>query len=189
MNTLFLDTHTDIIKMALLKDEKLVKTMTSESTHNHNEVTIPLLIKLLDSMDLTVHDIHQIVVVNGPGSFTGIRLGVTIAKTLAFTLNIPIFTISTLLLKALSFDLKENTWFMEDEKNGCYVLEVDQNMNVITDYFYIKKSEQQSFVSLNHPVDSIEISFEKIISYVKTLSPLNPHEVKPLYVKLIEVLR
>ena len=73
---------------------------------------------------------EKIYVVNGPGSFTGVRLGVTIAKTFAYTLEIPIKTISSLELKAVSL-VEKNKIVGVKENNGYYIGIFDEDNNLM----------------------------------------------------------
>ena len=54
--------------------------------------------------NIELKNLSLLLVVNGPGSFTGIRIGMTIAKIIAYSLNIPIKLIDSLLIKALNVD-------------------------------------------------------------------------------------
>ena len=108
MYTLFLDTHSDKIIIVLFKEKNILVKKEVETQHNHSITTMPILESVLKEAKIEVEELDQILVVNGPGSFTGVRLGVTIAKTLAFTLNIPIRTLSSLLIKAVSFEHDDN---------------------------------------------------------------------------------
>lgn len=102
MKSLFIDTHDAEIIIALYDNKTLVESSIKESMRNHSDYTMPMIKDILDKNNITVHDLDEIIVVNGPGSFTGVRLGVTIAKTLAYTLNIPIKAITSLEVYALS---------------------------------------------------------------------------------------
>jgi tRNA threonylcarbamoyladenosine biosynthesis protein TsaB len=68
------------------KKEKLVE----DSTFLRSEATLPAIDKLLKQNNLTIKEIDQIKVSEGPGSFTGLRVGVAIANALAFLLKIPV---------------------------------------------------------------------------------------------------
>ena len=64
------------------------------STLGHAEWVLPAIYKLLKRSNKSLKDASDIVVLTGPGSFTGTRVGVTIANTLSWALNIPVFGIT-----------------------------------------------------------------------------------------------
>lgn len=187
MKTLYIDTHSSKIEFVLFQDGSILDQIIEEPILQQSSAIMPCLQKLLLRNNTDVHDLADIIVVNGPGSFTGVRLGVTIAKTLAYTLNIPIRVMSSLLIKAVSNDAKGFHWFVEEEKNGYYLAKFNEIDELINDYIYIKKSEYEVF-SLNRDIMvHVDIDYEKIYRFSRSINPLNPHMVKPLYVKLIEV--
>ena len=104
--SLLLDTHNDKLTIIIYKDDKVLDMISKNDTKNHSEIFMPLLISLLEKNKMSIHDINEIIAIVGPGSFTGIRLGVTVAKTLAYTLNIPIKT-----LTSLEACYNQNTYF------------------------------------------------------------------------------
>lgn len=189
MNTIYIDTHSNKIEFALFQNGKFKEVFQESSTQNQSGNIIPFLIEFLKKYHLTVHDIADIIVVNGPGSFTGARLGVTIAKSLAYTLNISIRVMSSILIKAISNQEKGHHWFIEKEKNGYYVGEFNDLDELLNDYFYIKNSEYELFLSSHDVIEEVELSYQLIYDYSRLLAPHNVHSVNPLYVKLIEVQR
>ncbi len=183
MYTLFIDTHKDCIIIVLYQENQIIIKKEIETKQNHSNATMPVLVESLEQAGIDVQDIKEILVVNGPGSFTGVRIGVTIAKTLAYTLQIPIKTITSLLLKAVSFSHEEVN-IIEKEKNGVFIGTFNQNNDLIKPYYYLKTSE---YHKQEMDVEDIEIDYERVLQYMKTLEPINPHAVNPLYVKQIEV--
>ena len=179
MYTLFIDTHLWDILIYLLKDGKIVDKELVINKKNNSEYIFPSIVKVIDGIKL-----DEIVVVNGPGSFTGVRLGVTIAKTLAYTLNIPIKTVTALECMAIS----NNTYKVAfSDSNGYYVGNFDESFNLIEDYSYLKN---QDFSTLNRNNDyylNYNIDVEKIYAFLKNRKSINPHQVKPVYIKKIGV--
>ena len=96
MNTLLIDTHADFIFLAIYQNQEIKYKKESKEKKDHSTICMPLLIELLSESKLNINQIDDIIVVNGPGSFTGVRIGVTIAKIIAYTMNIPIRTITSL---------------------------------------------------------------------------------------------
>lgn len=186
MNTLFLDTHANKVVVVIFKDNKIIVKKEVETIYNHSETTMPILIEALNEANCNINDINLIICVNGPGSFTGVRIGVTIAKTLAFTLKVPIKVISSLLIKAVSFD-HDNINILESEKNGVFLANFDKNNNLIGEYKYYSNNDFKE--SKINALGDIKIDYLRILDFVKTIEDINPHLVNPLYVKKIEVLK
>ncbi len=176
MNSLFIDTHLNDIIVILLENGKIVDKKEVINKKNNSEFMMSAIIEVIDSKK-----IDEIIVVNGPGSFTGVRLGVTIAKTLAYTLNIPIKTITALKVMAISNNSKK---VAIDDNNGYYVGLFDDNYNEIEEYKYIAKDDLVDLVDfeLNYKVDA-----EKIYAYMKNVDSINPHSANPIYIKKIGV--
>ena len=104
MITLYLDTTSSFLYTALIKDNETLCEIKEELGNNLSEYTLPRIEEMLNVKGIKPDEINKIIVVNGPGSFTGIRIGLTIAKTLAWAKNIPIVPISSLEAMALSSD-------------------------------------------------------------------------------------
>jgi len=178
MKTLFIDTHLFDVHILLLGEKNIIreKHILGEKCNS-----IYLLPSIKEVCEGQIYD--QIIVVQGPGSFTGVRLGVTIAKTLAYTQNIPIKTLSSLDLLAFSDNGKKYTYGIFDG-NGYYIATYD-NFKRITEYEYLNNSiykESKKEIKTNVATDYL-----RILEHSKTLQYVNPHSIKPLYVKLIGV--
>ncbi|WP_457826661.1 tRNA (adenosine(37)-N6)-threonylcarbamoyltransferase complex dimerization subunit type 1 TsaB, partial [Staphylococcus aureus] len=76
---------------------------------NHSIQLMPTVKMLLEEANLTPKQLDAIIVAKGPGSYTGLRIGVTTAKTLAYTLNIPLYGVSSLQALAATIDAQEKT--------------------------------------------------------------------------------
>ena len=96
MNSLYIDTSTKYLCIGIAINHKLVYKYQNVAIKMQSELTIPVLKEALNESKLTLHDINEIVVTIGPGSFTGIRIGVCIAKVLASIGKIPLKAISSL---------------------------------------------------------------------------------------------
>jgi len=186
MYTLYIDTHCNKIIIVVYQNEKILVKKEIVSNYDHSITTMPILIEAINEVNLEIKDINQIIIVNGPGSFTGVRIGVTIAKTLAYTLNIPIKVLSSLLIKAISFSHDEVV-IVEREKNGVFTGIFDKDNKLIEEYKYLSNSEYEKIEDKTNYYEDIEIDYEKIINFVNNIDAINPHAVNPLYVKKIEV--
>ena len=185
MYTLFIDTHDSSVVLVLYKNQKLELIKEVENSRAHSEITIPLIVKLLEEENISIHKLSDIIVVNGPGSFTGERLGVTIAKTLAYTLNVPIRTITSLEMYLNEEMEQENEYLSLKEKNGFFIAKINQNK--LEDYRYLKKSEYEEFFFFFKVMKPTKIDYDYLWTYAHQKESLNPHEVNPFYVKKIEV--
>ncbi len=96
MNSLYIDTSTKYLCIGIAKDYQIIYKIQQEAIKKQSELAIPFLKKALDEVSLTLKDIHEIGVTIGPGSFTGIRIGMCIAKVIASTQKIPLKAISSL---------------------------------------------------------------------------------------------
>lgn len=95
-----IDTANTPLSIAIVKDGVLLVEETSAMAVNHSLRAMPAIEELLTKAGLVPADIDAIAVSEGPGSYTGVRIGVTIAKTLAWTLGKPLVGVSS--LKALA---------------------------------------------------------------------------------------
>ena len=102
MITLLIDTSLSDVSIAILKENKVLSNITKEIPNQHSIYTVSFIDQCLEASSLKPSDIEQIMVVNGPGSFTGVRIGLTLAKTYAWALNIPISVVSSLEAMAIS---------------------------------------------------------------------------------------
>lgn len=184
MKTLFIDTHYDEVVLILFNDGKIFDSIILSSIMKHSEVVMPNIERLLSRNNLDVNNLEEIIVVNGPGSFTGVRIGVTIAKTIAYCLNIPIKSISSLFVKACNV-LGTKTVGIR-EKNGLFIGKFDEKNNLLGDYLYLKNTEIDEYPGEIN--EDVKIDYEVVYNYCQTIEKINPHLVNPLYVKTIEAL-
>ncbi len=177
---LFIDTHDELITIAIKNNDKLyIKTKMSE--YSHSIFTMPMIEELFEENKLDIKDLKKIIVVNGPGSFTGIRIGLSIAKTLAYALNIDINTISSLTAYLISSDINEDKMAVIEDNKGYYVAVFNSKNEPIIEEEYITE--------LNYNYTEVEkkLDVDKIIKYCEKLPSENPHHIKANYIKKIEV--
>ena len=109
MHILALDTTTEICSIALAADERLLGEYNFAHLMDLSQRLMPNIVSLLKDSGLEVKDVQGIGVSLGPGSFTGLRIGITTAKTLAQVLKVPIAAVVTLDLLAYQFDYLPET--------------------------------------------------------------------------------
>jgi tRNA threonylcarbamoyl adenosine modification protein YeaZ len=176
MKTLLIDTHLWNITIILFEDGNIFRKEELKNKKNNSEYIFPIITKVLDGSDF-----DQVIVVNGPGSFTGVRLGVTIAKTLAYTKKIPIKTVTSLECMAISTNNKSVAF---SDGNGYYIGLFDNEMNLKEDYKYVKINEINNYKDIT---TDVAIDYEKVYEFANKKTSINPHLVNPIYVKKIGV--
>ncbi len=182
MYTIYLDTHFINLVVALFKDGILIDKKVVES-NQHSFYTVNLLSSMLNDNNISISDIKDFIVINGPGSFTGVRIGVVIAKMFGYTKNVELRALSYLEAMALNYD-RDVVVGIKD-RNGVFIGEFNSKHEILGDYFYLSNKE---FLEYNKDVVmDVEIDLEKVYKYVMEKDAINPHLLKPLYVKKIEV--
>ncbi|QMT17983.1 tRNA (adenosine(37)-N6)-threonylcarbamoyltransferase complex dimerization subunit type 1 TsaB [Planococcus maritimus] len=91
-----IDTSNSPLAIALVKDDIVLIEETQNLKINHSLTAMPAIEELMKKAKVAPGDLTQIVVAEGPGSYTGVRIGLTIAKTLAWSLKIPLVSVSSL---------------------------------------------------------------------------------------------
>lgn len=133
MKTLAIETSGSTLSIALAENGVVVSEVFWNAGHKHSDRLIPSIESLLAGNGWTYRDLEKIAVTTGPGSFTGIRVGMTCAKTLSQTLNIPLVGIDTLtVLEAAlpesglpvvaAMDALRDEVFIHDKKSGEIVI-------------------------------------------------------------------
>lgn len=102
MKILAIDTSNFPLGVALIDEDKVIGEYMTNVKRNHSLKAMPAVEQLLKDCDTDVKELTKIVVANGPGSYTGVRIGVTLAKTLAWSLDIPLVPVSSLAVLASS---------------------------------------------------------------------------------------
>lgn len=97
MKLLAFDTSNQALSLAILEDEHLLAQTTLNIKKNHSITLMPAIDFLMNSLDMKPKDLDRIAVAQGPGSYTGLRIAVATAKTLAHTLKIELVGVSSLL--------------------------------------------------------------------------------------------
>jgi tRNA threonylcarbamoyladenosine biosynthesis protein TsaB len=93
---LAIDTATHIASLALYDERGVLGEATWRTRENHTSSLMPELVQLMGLIGAQIADLRAIGVVTGPGSFTGLRIGLSVAKGLAFSLNLPLIGVPTL---------------------------------------------------------------------------------------------
>ncbi len=93
---LAIDTSSKALSVALLRGTERLAEEAITAERNHSIYLLPVVQRLLASCDISVHQLQAVAVGRGPGSYTGVRIGVTVAKTIAWSVKIPLIGVSSL---------------------------------------------------------------------------------------------
>lgn len=135
MKILAIDTTSNICSTALLEDDKLIDENTINNGLTHSENLMPLIAELFERNKLNLQEINLIAVCVGPGSFTGIRIGIASIKAIAEVYKIPVAQVTSLEALAQSTKKMETIVSLIDARNNqVYAGIFDKNINLKEDY-------------------------------------------------------
>ncbi len=203
MICLFLDTSSENLFVFLLKDDNIIYSKEMKSLRDHSTYLGISIKEALDMNNLKVKDIDKIFVGTGPGSFTGTRIAITFAKTIAYSYDITLIPISSLQEFIYSYDGYDYyVPIIEERKDKIYFSIFDKNKKRIIEDSYGTKEELYNYLE-KYNGDILIISdnsnYQKFTTMKKKLNVLNliknlenahginPHMLRPNYVKKIEV--
>lgn len=106
MKILSIDTASNLCTVAVLEDENCIKEIIVDDARNHSEKIMPVIEQVLNETNLNLKDIDLIVCDRGPGSFTGIRIGIGTVLAFQDCLNLPCIGISS--LEALAYNVNQD---------------------------------------------------------------------------------
>lgn len=152
MKTLAVDTSTMMATCAVLDEDYLLGEFSLNQDMSHSENLIPMIKEVLDNLKLKPKDIDLYGVAIGPGSFTGLRIGVATVKSFAHVFDKPIIGVST--LEALAYNLPYN---------GIVVPMIDARRNRV--YTGIYKWNQDKIINIMRPTI---MEIEDLLDILKT---------------------
>lgn len=209
MITLFIDSSRKNLSVALFFDNKMVGLSNVESHFKHSNFLVNEIDKILRNSSININDVNNVVVLNGPGSFTGIRVGVVVAKTISWALNKNIYVLSN--LKALAIGVHDDVVIsiIHDKDDFSYVgiyhdgtqmedyLDIDNdvfNLNgrkiticTFDDNDYVKRLKSKLSTNNSVNIKVVEdYDYLNLINYALSTKRVNPHLVSPVYLKKID---
>lgn len=191
MKILSIDTSSIICAVGILENDKLIKEIKIDNGLTHSEKLMPIIKQILDETNLNLKDIDLLVCDIGPGSFTGIRIGIATVKAFTDSLKIPLVGISS--LEALAYNIKEeglicslidakneNVYFsLYRLKNGNYDLVQNYLADSIDNILDILKKYNEKITFIG---DGTIVNKEKIQNTIRnsnfsTLNDLNSYSL------------
>ena len=201
---LYIDTSSSYLYTGIVENGKIVVEIKKEYNHELSKTALPEIVSMFEDNAIEPKEINKIIVVNGPGSFTGIRIGITIAKVYAWSLKVPITTITSLEALAMSsINDMIRVAIIDARREYCYASIIDQKDNFILKPVYIKYEELKEklkdigeYKIITNDKEKVSISaskwesydpdIAKIVAKFKNKKEVNPHAINPNYLKLTE---
>lgn len=190
--TLILDSSNLSLTVGILKDDEILDYVSYPCFQRQSEVMIPEINNLLNKHNILPTSLSKVVTTIGPGSYTGIRIALTIAKVMATLLNIPLYPISSLeayrevdnkcicLINARS----NRSYIAIYDKDSCIlkpsVLTNEEVKELINKYPDFTLVGDLKYLGLEGKETNAIITISKIFNTLKAIDPSN---VKPLYLK------
>ncbi len=204
MICLFFDTSSDLLKVSLIKDNKIIFDKELHTKNDHSSYLVPTIDEAFKSNNIDFKELDEIIVGNGPGSFTGTRISIAVAKTYAFSFNIPVYMISS--LEELIYNNDGYDFYVpiiEEKKENLYFSIFDKDKKRVmddtyssTEYMYKKLEELDGKILLISLSDKEYEKYDTVKASINALNimknidvnneKVNPHLLKPNYIKKIE---
>lgn len=191
---LFIDTSNSFINIYIVKDNSILAHKKVETLKDMANTIIPLIRDLFNEVNFKINDVDKIFVTLGPGSFTGIRLGITVAKTISWSLSIPVYPISTLeYLASINTKCDKIISIIDARRGNVFAGFYDSNLckldiEKLVRYESLDISDDNIVVSYDGVYDSSvsNVDILKLINKHLDDKAINPHELIPNYLKKTE---
>lgn len=192
MISILLDSSNTNLSVGIAKDNILLGYVSYEAWQRQSEYMIPELNNLLSKYAIDKNDIDDVVVAIGPGSYTGVRIAITIAKTIATALNVKLYPVSS--LRVLKDDDKPSICLINARGGRSYIGVYQNNDVILTDQ--IMNNDEVKLYIENHPTYSVcgetkylnidgvmTNNLQQMMSLKNVLNEVNPLGLKPVYMK------
>ena len=188
MYSLIIDSATKVLYIALVCDNKIVKEVYMKGEHDHAKNIVYLVDEALKTAKIEVDQLSKIIVGIGPGSYTGVRMGVTVSKMMASFKNVPLYKIST--LKLIASGSKGIVLSMVDARHNqsfAAIIDTNKDKYVLDEGMY----DNNTLLESNYEFVSNESEFIVDPFYVISNSELvsNPDLLVPNYLRDTEAER
>ena len=192
MITVLLDSSNTNLSVGIAKDNLLLEYISYEAWQRQSEYMIVELNKLLEKHNIQKEDIKEVIVAKGPGSYTGVRIAITIAKTIAVALDAKLYAVSSLrvqkdgvrpsicLINARSG--RSYVGVYEDQKillNDC-IMKNDEVMNYIKDHPDYSVCGETKYLNIEGVMAN---NLQEMLNLKDSLESINPLSLKPVYMK------
>ena len=149
MKILAVDTSTNVCSVCLLAGEEIVAEYATVGGKTHSERLMPAIEMLFAHLDYGIDSLTGIAVIHGPGSFTGLRIALSVVKGLAFALHLPVVAVSALEIASLQL-----------QKDGLICPAMDARRHEIFTCLYEKKGSHLTMLLEPRSIDPVAWSAE-----------------------------
>lgn len=193
MYTILLDSSNTKLAVGIAKEGKVLKSTIYEAWQEQSEHMIPEISAILECFNVKNEEIDDVMVAIGPGSYTGVRIAIIIAKTMGFALKIKVFPVSS--LQVLKDGDKQSICIINARSKRSYVGVYQGNKAILEDQImpnenllnYINEHKEYSLCgNLNHlGLKGIESNvIEEMLSLKPFIKPMEDSlSLKPVYLK------
>lgn len=184
MKKLIIDTATSNLYLALVEDEGIFESI-NRGNIEHSKNIMPKIDQLLKDNNVDIQEIDGIIVGVGPGSYTGIRIGVSVAKMLAWTLGCPLYEVSSLFV--MGSNMKECASVIDARRGNVFAGAYKNGNIIIKEGLYAKEDFLKE-------AKQLEIVFEENFNpnpkrIIEEAKEVNPHACIPNYLRETEAER
>ena len=192
MVTILLDSSNTNLSVGLARDNLLLECVSYEAWQQQSEYMIPELNKLLAKYSVSKEEIQEVIVAKGPGSYTGVRIAITIAKTIATVLNAKLYAVSSLRVQK---ECKNPSICLINARSGRSYIGVYEDKNTILEDQIMKNDDVLKYIA-DHPnysvcgdvkylgIDCIDTNnLKEMLDLKDALESINPLSLKPVYMK------
>lgn len=193
MYQILLDSSNKFLSVGLANDGKVIDRVFYEAWQRQSEMMTSELSNILEKNKINIKDIDGVVIGKGPGSYTGVRIAITIGKTLAYALNCKIYGVSSLSLLKTT---EKPTICIVNARSGRSYFAVYNNKEVIvpdcvkTNEEVLKYIDEHRDYAVNGEVEHLSLKsgeYDIIENLASSISKENivqtPFELKPIYLK------
>jgi len=188
MKTIIFDVSTQVMYVGYVKDDQLVDFSIRIAIRDHAKYLVDRIDQVIKRNKLTIDDIDQIIVGIGPGSYTGLRVAVMVAKMIGYARKIPIKTVSSLYFLTSGYEGRVAA--LIDARRGYVFSAVYENGKALLkdDYRFFKDLQENETYKKARTVfiddRTYEVSAKRIIE--KAVDVSNIHDLIPKYLRKTE---
>ena len=192
MITVLLDSSNTNLSVGVAKDNLLLDYVSYEAWQRQSEYMIVELNKLLEKHKIDKSEIKEVIVAKGPGSYTGVRIAITIAKTIALALDAKLYAVSSLRVQK---DATCPSICLINAISGRSYVGVYQDQKILVDDCIMKNDDVLKYIEA-HPDYSVcgdtrylglegkELNnLQAMLDLKESLDSINPLALKPVYMK------